>query len=311
MPILEATIAFALTMLVVSTVVTQIVRLVQNITKLRRTELQKMLLDYFNKELKPVVKRELNRLKKDANITDEVASGLTEAANNINKSALFNQNELTTLIEVSTEELTERLKRSTLGQKLLTELGNQAQAVFDELGRRYKVIGDKYTESFRKNSRHWAIFITVFLALAINIDSIHIMDSYIRSEGMRNSAIAQRDAFIEDYKVLVETLEKENGEDSVSKEELEQTFGDSQEQLDVLTSVGFPIGWSYFPHSVFQEGESKDFQHRNNFGGWVMWVFGIILTVLLVGLGAPFWYDTVNGISRVVQRARAVKKAAS
>jgi hypothetical protein len=69
---------------------------------------------------------------------------------------------------------------------------------------------------------------------------------------------------------LVELLEKEKGKDSVTKEELKQAFKDSQEQLDVLTSVGFPIGWSIFPHSGLQDAESNEFHLRNNLGGWVM-----------------------------------------
>lgn len=294
MPILDAALAFALTMLVVATAVSQIVRLGQKIAKLRSAELRKMLTDYFGKELQPVVQREMNRLKK--NITEKVASELAETANNLKESEVFDEDELATLIEVSTEELTERLKRSSMGQKLLTELGAEAQAVFDELGRRYEVIGDKFTASFRNKSRKWATGIALVLAIAFNIDSLHILDSYIRNEGMRESVIAQRDAFVDDYNALVESLEKEEGKDSVTKAELEQSFSDSQKQLDVLTSVGFPVGWSYVPNSP---------------EGWVMWVFGILLTAGLAGLGAPFWFDTVTGISRVAQRARAARKAAA
>ena len=309
MPILDAALAFALTMLVLATVVTQIVRLLRNTAKLRSAELQRMLTEYFAQELQPVVQRELNRLKK--NITGDVASKLSEKANSFNESELFDQNELATLIEVSTEELTERLKRSTLGQTLLTELGDHAQGVFDELGRRYEVVGDRFTESFRRHSRRWATGVALVLALAVNIDSVHVIDSYIGNEGMRRGVIAQRDTFVEDYNALVESLDEEEAKDSVTKEELEQAFRDSQEHFDVLTSGGFPIGWSFFPHSGFQDEKSKDFQRRNNFGGWLMWLLGISLTSVLAGLGAPFWHDTVTGISRVAQSARAVKKPAA
>jgi len=309
MPILDAALAFALTMLVVALGVTQVVRLLRNTAKLRSAELQRMLTEYFGKELQPVVQREMNRLTKS--VTKEAASELIQIANDLNESELFDQTELATLIEVSTEDLTERLIRSPLGQKLLIELGDQAKAVFDDLGRRYEVIGDKFTESFRKHSRRWATGVALVLALAVNIDSVHIADLYIRNEGIRQGVIAQMDAFVEDYNDLVESLEKEEGKDSVTKEEVEQAFSDSQEQLDILTSVGFPIGWSYFPHSGLQRGETNDFQRRNNFGGWVMWLLGILLTALLAGRGAPFWYETITGISRIVQRARTIKKPTS
>jgi hypothetical protein len=188
MPILDAALAFALTMLVVATVVTQIVRFMRNTAKLRNDELHKMLTEYFSKELKPVVQREVNKLKK--NISDDVAEELVKTADKLNTSELFEKEELTKLIEVSTDKLTERLKESEFGQTLLTKLGDQAQATFDKLGRRYEVVGDKFTDTFRKKSRLWATCVALVLALVFNIDSIHILNSYIRNEGMRQIVIA-------------------------------------------------------------------------------------------------------------------------
>ncbi len=75
MPFLDAALAFALTMLVVATVVTQIVRLLKTTAKLRRKGLQDMLTVYFNNELNPVVKRELNRVNKK--VTSDVSTKLS------------------------------------------------------------------------------------------------------------------------------------------------------------------------------------------------------------------------------------------
>lgn len=263
-----------------------------------------MLEEYFDKELKPVVERELSRLTK---VKRDVASELVRAADTLKKPVLFDKSELSTFVEVPTEELIERLKRSTLGHKLLAELGDQAQDVFKELGRRYEVVGDKFTRSFRNNSKRWATGIAFVLAIALNIDSIHIADSYIKNEGLRQSIIAQNDAIINNYTALVDSLKKEN-KDSVTRVELEQAIGNSRKQFDVLTNLGLPLGWSYFPHSGLQKPETNDFKSRDNLGGWVMWVLGIFLTALLAGLGAPFWYDAIIGISRATQNARAIKK---
>ncbi|MFH1278966.1 MAG: hypothetical protein ABIK65_11395 [Candidatus Eisenbacteria bacterium] len=306
MPILDAALAFALTMLVVATVVTQIVRLLRNTAKLRNAELQKMLTEYFDKEARPVIEREVNRLKRK--LTDGVADKLTTTANNLSESELFGGDELATLVSVSTDELTERLKRSGLGQEMLTELGDEARGVFDELGRRYEIVGDRFTESFRKYSRRWATVVALLLAVAFNMDGVRIADSYIRNEAMRQGVIAQSEAFAENYHALVASLDEENGNSPITKEDLEQAWRDSQEDLDALSSLDLLIGWSYFPHSGFQEGESKDFQRRNNIGGWAMWVVGIIITGVLAGLGAPFWYDVATGVSRVVQQERPVRK---
>jgi hypothetical protein len=312
MPYLDAALAFALTMLVVATLVTQIVRVIKNTAEVRREGLKNMLTEYFNSEFKPVVQRELNRLT--TTVDANVVKGLGEALATYNCSSEISKAEQEMLVDISTEELLERLKRSGYGQKLLTDLGDKAQAVFDELGKRYVVVGYKFTESFRKNSMVWATAIALVLALVINIDGIYISNAYINNAALSQAVIAQKDAFVADYNTLSKKLEKEKGKDSFTKSELEQAFKDSREQLKVVTGAGFPVGWSYFPHAFFKGdtreewGSSQDFKNRNNCWGWFTWVLGILITGGLAGLGGPFWYDFVAGISRVVQSTRAAAK---
>ena len=306
MPYLDAALAFALTMLAVSTLVTQIVRLVQNMFKVRTKVLKEMLNEYFTTELEPVIKRELNRLQQE--IKADVASQVETHAAALTVSMPFKGDELKKLIEVSTEELTERLKRSDLGGKLLQELGNKANIVFYELGQRYEIVGNRYTESFRARSRFWTTIVAFILAFVLNIDSLYIANTYIKNEGMRQAVIAQKDSLEEGYKTLAEKLELEQNKTEITKAEFEQAFSDSQKQLDVFTSAGFPIGWSYFPYVCKQKPESPDCLQRDIPFEKIIWVIGCILTGLLAGLGAPFWYDAVTGISRAVQSVRIAKK---
>jgi hypothetical protein len=149
--------------------------------------------------------------------------------------------------------------------------------------------------------------VALALALVFNIDSIHIIDSYIRNEGMRQAVISQRDAFERDYNALVASLEGADNSTTVTREQLEQSFSDSRAQLNVLTNAGFPIGPAYFPHICRQNGETLECRQRNSLGGWALWVLGIGLTAGLAGLGAPFWYDAIRGISRAVEGTRTTK----
>lgn len=308
MPYLDAAFAFALTMLVVATLVTQIVRIIQNTTKLRQNELQKMLEGYFKSEFCPVMERELKRLT--TTVGNDVVNKLGEAVGKYDTLSENKHAQENKLVDTSTEEMIERLKRSEFGKELLVDLGDKAQAVFDELGKRYEAIGSKFTESFRSNSKKWSTIIALVLALVINIDSIHVAKTYIQNESMRQAVITQKDAFVKEYNALARTLGQEQGKDSFTKADLDQAFKDSREQFNVVASASFPVGWSCFPYSYFQGegGISKEFQNSNHFWGWVMWVFGILITSGLAGLGGPFWYDVVAGISRVVQRTRAAAK---
>lgn len=357
MPYLDAALAFALTMLAVATLVTQIVRLLHAIAKTRSTVMKELLEDYFNNELKPVVDRELNRLKGQvkATITAEVGKHTddinkiaaevekrvekfttlagevvahaddlkfvekqNEEGKGVKENPLFSEDDLKNLVDVSTEEMIEQLKRSDMGQKLLKELGDKANTVFDELGKQYELVGKKFTKIFREKARVVATIVALILAFALNIDTIFIANTYISNQGMRQAVIEQRDALEEGYSTLTEKFEGEQEKTEITKDELEEIFGETQEQLDVFTSAGFPIGWSYFPHSglqisenkiviVEQAKQSKDFLDRNNSPGWWMWAIGCALTGLLAGLGGPFWYDIVAGISHAAKTVRGQK----
>jgi len=330
MPYLDTALAFALTMLAVSTLVTSIVHLLQNAAKLRRSVMREMLNDYFTKELKPIIERELNRLQNLVNDTlaaelkilaDKLAvvlppiekklpasGGQPPAANH----PLFTKEELKGLVDLSMQEIVERLKRSEMGAKLLKELGDKAEPVFDELGKRYEIVGEKFTKSFREHSRTWAMVVATFLAFILNIDSIFIVNTYLNNEGMRQAVIAQKETLQEGYQTIAEKFEQDQNKTEISKAEFEQAFSDSKQQLDFFTRAGFPIGWSYFPHACLKAPEQipaavtctgKDIALQ-----WITWVLGCFLTGALAGLGGPFWYDVVTGISRAVQSARNSKK---
>lgn len=39
-------------------------------------------------------------------------------------------------------------------------------------------------------------------------------------------------------------------------------------------------------------------------GDFALWLFSVLLTGILIGLGGPFWYDAVRGLARAVQVVR-------
>ncbi|MFH1313815.1 MAG: hypothetical protein ABIJ00_11400 [Candidatus Eisenbacteria bacterium] len=304
MPILDAAVAFALTMLVVATLVTAIIRILQMALKSRAKGLQDMLDRYFTMEVVPVVRRETQRLHKK--LRPGVAENLVKTASEFGKDDLVSEGDLDTLAEYLTEDLTESLKRSNFGATLLSELGNDAQTVFDELATRYDVVGEKWTKSFRESSRKWAVVVAVILAAAVNIDSIHIASTYIRNEGMREGVVAKLDGIVKEYEDAVESAAETQGE--MSKQALIQAVSTTRAQVDLLASTGFPIGWSYFPYADLMGKPPKEFKTRNSGVSWGLWGLGIVVTAILAGLGAPFWYDTLTGISHAAQRASAARK---
>ena len=190
--------------------------------------------------------------------------------------------------------------------------GDEADKVFDTLGKRYEAIGARFTESFRKRSQLWTTIVALVLAVVLNIDSIFILDSYIKDESLRQGIIAQMDVIVDQYTTTIATIPDD---DNVTKETLQQSVDSTKAQVALLKSSGFPIGPSYFPHDCFIEDDDKTDCEKRGAGGdktiaWLWWILGILLTGGLAGLGAPFWYDAVRGISSITQQAGKGRKAA-
>lgn len=313
MPLLEAALVrdsvliFLLTIFVFSLFVTQVLRIF-NIQKLRSKAFQELLEDYFKFEFQPVVQRELQRLRKELKLQEKLVSELNNKAAKLNAKTIFTEHELAIFTDMTTEELIERLKRSALGHQLLMELGDKAKDIFDEHGKRYEVVADRATHALRSRMAQLSTFIALVLAVLLNIDSIFIAKTYLNSESNLLAVTSQKDAFVKGYNALAEVL-KEEGKDSLTRLEFERAFQESQEQLNTVPVVGFPIGWSYFPYSYFKGNNDGpgDYQERNTPLGWLSWWLGILLTGVLAGLGAPFWYDVAAGITNAV-RAAANKK---
>lgn len=301
MPILDAILAFALTMFVVATVVSQIVTIIQNFFKLRSAGFQKMISEFFDRELIPEIRQRLGSTKKN------VKSEMLKTLEMFDKTHVIIENELASLVDLSTDELKMRIKRSEFGKALHSELGDLYAETLEKLGERYEAVCKKFSESFRTHSRRWATGVAFVLALAVNIDSIHVMDSYIKNQNIRQSVTGQTDFFIEEYNSLISSLDNNSVKNSITKEDLQNGFRKTRDKTVMLANSGFPVGWNCFPYSYFNKNVNSDFNSKNNPGGWIMWIFGIILTGMLAGLGAPFWYDTVAGISQIVRNIKTTE----
>jgi len=365
MPILDAALAFALTMLVIASVVTVVVRLLQMLFRWRSGKVKKTLISFLKTELEPVVDREVNRLSNV--LTADQTEAIKHAAGELKHSdaSLLQPDDLKQLAELPKADAIEQVKRSELGTKLYEALGDKAQEVFAQMSLRYDAAEARITKDYRANCRVLSTWVALILAFALNIDSIFIVDTYLRDHNSRDVVLAQMDEILADYESKVQTSFGESEEEptgEVSKEEFVQAYQETRNEIESLMGLGLPIGPAYFPHSTFQPIENRigyramertpaankkpaegavvaepeevdpttpestesdgvptspssrgylelttgynDPRSEDNVIDWAMWVLGVLLTGVLAGIGAPFWYDTIVGISRVSQGKR-------
>jgi hypothetical protein len=124
-----------------------------------------------------------------------------------------------------------------------------------------------------KRSTHWIIFgIALFVAVAVNINAITVVDYLYRNGAVRATLVARAQNAAADPALLNE------GYDQINQE---------------LSSMSLPIGW--------RSGWGSP-RRGNEPGAEGIWNNGIapplgwLLTALAATMGAPFWFDVLNKV---------------
>lgn len=131
-----------------------------------------------------------------------------------------------------------------------------------------------------KRSTHWVLFwIGLFVAVALNVNTITIADYLFRNDTARKALVARAEAAAKDSAVL------------------SQNYTQARKDLD---SLNLPIGWAagwgaprrhYDPGNSYAQGYVNNWW--NNFFGPLL---GLLVTALAATMGAPFWFDLLNKV---------------
>jgi len=108
----------------------------------------------------------------------------------------------------------------------------------------------------------------------------------------------------------------------------QQAVQNAHDQVSYLVALGIPIGWKFYPNCPFGKSKEeaqwervckackdlpKELRDKSSddalFGlittikndkiGFLIWLFKVIITGVLIGLGAPFWFDVAKRISMI------------
>ncbi len=333
MQILQALLAFAVTMLGLATIVTLLLEFASRVLKRRGRVMTHMLGLVFEKEIGPRIKA-----------TQTVVDAKKRFADMIRKSPLGTDiGSIPAWLrglfavdrsdEMTREEFVRRLARSEWGQQLRERAEAEIDAVVDRVVGRFDELSDATREYFKSSSAVISLGIGVLLALAANIDGYRVLDFYVEHPEVAEQVGSQADEFLNAQTSAQQKLDEALGAldqppgeaaeaatdaaraAAAAKEhvaEARELIESTRTHLGQLAALGVPLGWTYFPHCLFVPGgisdKSPDPHCRPSAEGTrtaaLAWFFATLVTGFLIGLGGPFWYDAVRGLMRVTQVLR-------
>lgn len=369
MELLDAAVAFALTLAALATVVTVLMEIVHRCVLMRKKNLVQVM-RLLNEEL-PEETLGLNDEKRwefFRKVIENPAQGLSEhipkklgdgesageAIERIDWRCLRRG----VFDKVSTEHVLRRL--SELGQvkQLSAQAADMVKKEFYRLACKYEEFGSAVSASFKRRSQFWSIVFGIGLAIVANVDGIRVFQAYQAKPGLTQNVIARQDQFREAYEqtegrkraiadqenkvtggrsALSEAQGKQEPDASevavarnaleaeenklaalTNPEELRRLAQGTQQQVTELIALGVPIGNGYFPHCRLlgnhdlsttcagpawpSGGEDAPWAARFRFFGYILlWLVPVAITGVLIGLGAPFWFDVAKRLSSVRQ----------
>lgn len=369
MELLDAALAFALTLAALATVVTVLMEIVLSALLMRKRNLVQIM-GMLNEELPKgsLGLNEQERWEFFTKVVENPAQGLSEhipkplpdgasvadALKKIGRRALTGG----VYEKVTTEHLLRRLSELERVQKMSAQAAAKVKNEFYRLACKYEEFGSAVAASFKRRNQLWSIFFGIGLAIVANVDGVRIFEAfqarpelaqtiiarqdqfraaYAQTEQRENKILAQKELLIKAKAALADAV-KQHGSDSAQAtaareqvdaadkalaqltdpEELRTIAEGAQQQVANVIALGVPIGNDYFPHCRLLGGNnlsttcagpawvsgvgSELWAERFRFLGYILlWLVPVTITGMLIGLGAPFWFDVAKRLAEVRQ----------
>ena len=364
MHILEAALAFAITMLVLSLICSSFVEIIHRIFSMREAGLKYVLEQMFDQVLaKYVTKFGIEKsgsqfvgksieTLRDSFVTRMSANrapmGVTP-----NPTPTANKNPLTAdtkpaweislwsgrdLTSLSPAEFMERLGTIDIGETIKeanktlgTAAADAADAVLKDIAQKFEAFGKEASAYFEGRARLLSVIVAIVLAFAIRVDAIELFNTYLRDPNARNKVIEQTQAVTAQYKAATDAAlaaKAAGASDADVKAQIDAIQKDLKAAIDNASStakqyadLGLPIGWTKENASLnpwapacwrtdgtirLVKGACREDETHGEVGGWnaLKLALSLLLGGILVGLGGPFWYNAVSGLSNIRNIAR-------
>ncbi len=311
---LETGLAFAVTMMVFSTMVSVIIETGHRILRMREKGLQRIMGTLYEDIIWPRLSNQLNEKKASAEdfIKRMTCTRFLPIDKNVTgvKSYICKIVNAKELKSLTTLEFIERLPETAAGRVLVTEAQKRGRKYIEtflkDLVSKYEDFGESATEYFARRARLMSVIVAICLAFALNINAIHLFKSFLVNKEARQAMIKQGDAVAsslnEQEAALQQLIETRAGDEKKNLEKIQKNVQELRNNVRTLSATGIPIGWDTAIWKMSAWAEKKDIKNltlRNVAYAWLLflWVGSVLLTGLLIGLGGPFWFDTFRKLS--------------
>lgn len=335
---LIALLAFSAIMIVLSTLASVLVESLHRLFNTRSRDFDEMLTQLYLQSVRPHLKNA------GVELAEKAESFVREIRQNpaisSRRNGLFNRFLVKTEFEeLTTRQFVEQFAQSEAGQKLMQKVSDNerdlAASTIAKLSYEFERYGQAATEYFKRRAGFLSILVAFVLASSLNIDALNLYQALSKNTKLAEQVVESID---------VEKLQKARAGDlavvaddvaarqaiNTKYDEILDSYREASGQLEGLN---LPVGRDYFPfcakgsaldsrcaliksvekvHLLPLVDPALSWLKRFTLGvgavlsseDGLVWLFRIIVTTGLIGLGAPFWYNTYRSVGQLIPGRR-------
>lgn len=335
MHMLESAMAFAVVMIIFSTIVTGLVEAMLRTYALRQRTLGRTLKLFLKTELQPDLEEALKQAKSAVQTVDDAASKIEKMVKDFTANPVKSERKswlarvfaprLESIDELTSYSFLQRLAKSEMSETIRQLDDAQLNNYLANITRTYDRYMAASTEFYRKKSHILTVLVAMSLAIIFNVPAarvyMHLMDNpETRVELINNAdqAIADnkeaqaemRQFWLEQEQIAKGVLPSAS-DDQAETAEVEQKITALRDTLESLrTDTGLPIGPSLWPYCAGTKGAevlecSPEAEEQRNALSYLYWLFNVLLAGALIGLGGPFWAKVYTRLAQFAGRPLA------
>ncbi len=319
MQLVDSVLAFALIMAALASVVTLMMEAFHRVLRLRAKGMDALFSQFYD----DVLIKKLNISAEDKHVISSAV--LVNPARKIimgSSHPIFPNSLIDKILrstDLSSDDLLKRLRKTSAFSKLRENTEVQIRQTLESIQDEYDEYSAAMSDYFKRRAKLFSLLLGVVLAFGANIDGIRIYEALKINPEIRASIISQQASFEQQYKLARKKLDAvASGASSApesNREEikaLKKSLEEATSGISEIASLGLPIGWHYFPADMNERSGQKDATISQSFcaliervsHNWlahIAWVFKVLVTGLLIGLGAPFWFEIAVKLTRMKQ----------
>jgi len=173
----------------------------------------------------------------------------------------------------------------------ISEASGDLQKVKDKLGTWYDEAQERLMGSYKKHLQVWIFVISTVLVCGTNADTLKLVTYFYNNDDAREAIANKASIFIQDSSIvkLVTKIDSTTF-NSASKRDQKELVAKVNEKITTLKNLNeeliknsIPIGWN-----------NEDIKSYKNALDYIKKIVGLLLSILAVSMGSPFWFDILN-----------------